>query len=77
MKIFKCTEQDERNVMDNGYPLVDRFLLPETYTLAAKGEKRASFDWMVPANAEGGEYYAAFFFQSARHCDYNVKEVSP
>ena len=77
VKIFKRTEQDAQNVRDNGYPLVDQFLLPETYTLAAKGEKQASFDWMVPVNAEGGEYYAAFFFQSARHCDYNVKEVSP
>jgi hypothetical protein len=74
VKIFKRTEQDAQNVRDNGYPLVDQFLLPETYTLSAKGEKQASFDWMVPANAEGGEYYAAFFFQSARH--YNLLGLS-
>jgi len=74
VKIFRRTEQNEKNVQDNGYPLVDQFLLPETYTLPANGEKSTSFDWVVPENAQGGEYYAAFFFQSARH--YNLLGLS-
>jgi hypothetical protein len=74
VKIFKRVGQSEQNVADNGYPVVDQFMLPESYTLPAKGEKQAEFHWMVPVNAEGGEYYAAFFFQSARH--YNLQGLS-
>ncbi len=74
VKIFKRVGQSEQNVDDNGYPVVDQFLLPESYTLPAKGEKQAEFHWMVPVNAEGGEYYAAFFFQSAKH--YNLQGLS-
>lgn len=74
VKIFKRVEQNEQDTKDNGYPLIDQFLLPGTFTLPAKGEKQASFDWTVPGNAEGGAYYAAFFFQSARH--YNLLGLS-
>ncbi len=74
VKIFKRTGQSDQNMLENGYPLVDQFLLPENFTVPAKGEKPASFHWTVPANAEGGEYYAAFFFQSARH--YNLLGLS-
>ncbi|MDQ5976362.1 MAG: hypothetical protein QG664_275 [Patescibacteria group bacterium] len=74
VKIFRKSEENKDLVLDNGYPLVDQFLLPDTYTLPAKGEKPAAFDWTVPMNAAGGEYYAAFFFQSARH--YNLLGLS-
>ncbi len=74
VKIFRKSEENKDLVFDNGYPLVDQFLLPDTYTLPAKGEKPAAFDWVVPMNAAGGEYYAAFFFQSARH--YNLLGLS-
>lgn len=74
VKIFKRVGQNEQNMNDNGYPVVDQFALPESYTLPAKGEKQAGFHWMVPVNAEGGEYYAAFFFQSAKH--YNLQGLS-
>ncbi len=55
VKIFKRTGQSDQNMLENGYPLVDQFLLPENFTVPAKGEKPASFHWTVPANAEGGE----------------------
>lgn len=74
VKIFRKSEENKDLVLDNGYPLVDQFLLPDTYTLPAKGEKPAAFDWAVPMNAAGGEYYAAFFFQSAHH--YNLLGLS-
>ncbi len=66
VKIFRKTSEDPALIRKNGYPLVDQFALPDTYYLAAQGEKMISFDWNVPANAEGGEYFAAFFFQSAK-----------
>ena len=66
VKIFRRTSEDSALIRKNGYPLVDQFALPDTYYLAAQGEKMISFDWNVPANAEGGEYFAAFFFQSAK-----------
>lgn len=66
VKIFRKTSEDTALIQKNGYPLVDQFALPDTYYLAAQGEKMISFDWNVPANAEAGDYFAAFFFQSAK-----------
>ena len=69
VKIFKRVKQDSSLTMNNGYPLVSQFLLPEAYTLAASSEQDTSIVWTVPDNAASGEYFAAFFFQSARRYD--------
>lgn len=76
VKIFRREGDMETNagIRQNGYPLIDQFALPETFTLPAKGEKPVSFEWNVPSNAKSGEYFAAFFFQSAKR--YNLLGLS-
>ncbi|MBP6975630.1 MAG: hypothetical protein KBB51_02245, partial [Candidatus Moranbacteria bacterium] len=74
VKIFRRDEINGASAHQNGYPLVDQFSLPETYNLPAKGAQSTSFSWKVPMNAEGGEYFAAFFFQSAYR--YNLLGLS-
>ncbi len=74
VKIFRTSNEDDALIAKDGYTLVDQFSLPEIFNIAANGEKPAAFDWHVPANAEGGEYYAAFFFQSAKR--YNLLGLS-
>jgi hypothetical protein len=74
VKIFRRDEISDDLAHQNGYPLVDQFSLPDTYDLGSNGEKPISFSWKVPVNAKGGEYYAAFFFQSAYR--YNLLGLS-
>ena len=74
VKIFKLTDQADEVVKKDGYPLVDQFALPEQFNLSANSETDAGFDWQVPANAEDGEYFATFYFQSAKR--YNLLGLS-
>jgi hypothetical protein len=55
---------------DDGYPVVDQFVIAKDITLKAKGSQDASFSWEVPNNAKGGEYYAAYFYTTSDR--YNV-----
>lgn len=64
-KIFKKDQQSEALTKQNGYPLVDFFLVKEGIVLQANGEQDITFDWNVPSTAGGGEYEATFFFTSA------------
>jgi len=74
VKIFHVIDEDESLTHRDGYPIVDQFFLPQSFNISAHGDHAASFDWLVPVNASGGEYYAAFFFQSAKR--YNLLGLS-
>ncbi len=74
VKIFRKSEANEDLAFQNGYPLVDQFALPDVYNLPANGSQETSFNWLVPQNAEGGEYVAAFYFQTAKR--YNLLGLS-
>lgn len=72
VKIFK---QDEATLAaGNANPVVDQFVIAKNITLPANGTKDTSFEWLVPANAEGGEYYAAYFFSTSDR--YNLMGLS-
>lgn len=58
----------------NGNPVVDQFVVSENINLGAKGESPVAFDWKVPANARGGEYYAGYFFTTSGR--YNLMGLS-
>ncbi len=72
VKIFKV-KNGEFN-QENGSALVDQFPLEEIFVIPAQGSKKTTFSWDVPENAEGGEYTAAFFFQTAKR--YNLLGLS-
>ncbi len=74
VKIFRVVKEDEEMTAKDGYPLVDQFFLPDTFVIPTKGERLVSFSWDVPMNALDGEYFAAFFFQSAKR--YNLLGLS-
>ncbi len=58
----------------DGNPVVDQFFVKDTFNFAAQGEKKVSFSWHVPENAQGGEYYAATFFTTENR--YNLSGLS-
>ena len=72
VKIFK---QDEESLSQgDGNQVVDQFVIKDNITLPAKGSLPMSYEWKVPANAENGEYYAAYFFTTANR--YNLMGLS-
>jgi hypothetical protein len=71
-KIFRRSEVTFKE--GNGNELVDQIVIAENLNLAAKGQKDASFEWKVPVNARGGEYYAAYFFVTSGR--YNLLGLS-
>ena len=73
-KIFLKQSQDEALTHQNGYALVDQFVVESDLSLPAKGEQNLSFTWMVPTAAEAGEYQIAFYFNSAGR--YNLLGLS-
>lgn len=72
IKIFR--KDQEVFSQANGHRVVDQFALPTKFTLPAQGEKDVAFNWTVPANAPGGEYYAATFFATENR--YNLLGLS-
>ena len=72
VKIFHKDETTFR--AGDGNPVVDQFFVKDTFNLAAQGEKKISFSWHVPENAQGGEYYAATFFTTENR--YNLSGLS-
>lgn len=73
-KIFLKKAQDEALTHQNGYSLVDQFVVESDLSLPAKGERDISFSWMVPNAAEAGDYQIAFYFNSAER--YNLLGLS-
>ena len=58
----------------DGNPVVDQFVIAENITLPANGQKDMTYTWKIPMNAEGGEYYAAYFFTTSDR--YNLMGLS-
>ncbi len=73
-KIFLKKSQDEALTHQNGYSLVDQFVVKSDLSLPAKGEQEISFTWAVPNAAEAGDYQIAFYFNSAER--YNLLGLS-
>lgn len=73
-KIFLKQPQDESLTHQNGYALVDQFVVKSDLSLPAKGEEALSFTWTVPNAAPAGEYQIAFYFNSAER--YNLLGLS-
>lgn len=73
VKIFRQTQVNDEQAVQNGYPLVDQFIAANDIVVPAKGTSTAAFSWAVPANLPGGEYYAAFYFST--HNRYNLAGI--
>lgn len=71
-KVFK--REESTFTQDDGNPVVDQFVIADGIALSGNGEKEMSFDWQVPNNAEGGEYYVAYFFTTSDR--YNLAGLS-
>ena len=65
-KVFYKNQKDESSAHQNGFQLVDQFLVSDGIVLNAKQEKPIEFDWKVPAYTESGDYQVAMFFTSAK-----------
>jgi hypothetical protein len=72
VKIFK--RNTATFAKGDGNDVVDQFVIKDGITLQAKGKTHVSYNWRVPLNAEGGEYYAAYFFTTAKR--YNLMGLS-
>ena len=72
VKIFKRNEATF--AAGDGNPIVDQFIIKDGITLRANGEEATTFTWQVPRNAEAGDYYAAYFFTTAKR--YNLMGLS-
>ena len=73
-KIFLKKNQDDALTHQNGYALVDQFVVKDDLSLKAKGEQELSFTWKVPNAAEAGDYQIAFYYNSAKR--YNLLGLS-
>lgn len=73
-KIFLKKQQDDALTHQNGYALVDQFVVKDDIVLRAQGEQEVSFTWQVPNTAEAGDYQIAFYFNSAKR--YNLLGLS-
>ncbi|MEK7462247.1 MAG: hypothetical protein AAB618_01625 [Patescibacteria group bacterium] len=72
VKIFRRNEATFR--AGDGNEVVDQFVIKEGITLPTQGTLPIAYEWKVPQNAEGGEYYAAYFFTTAKR--YNLMGLS-
>lgn len=63
VKMFRMAT--DGSVPNNGYDIVDQFVVAENITLAAEENKPFSFVWNVPAYLTSGDYQAAFYYTSA------------
>jgi hypothetical protein len=72
VKIFK---QDETTfAAGDGNLVVDQFVINNDIAIPANGQVPLSFNWQVPNQIEGGEYYAAYFFATNER--YNLMGLS-
>lgn len=58
----------------DGNPVVDQFVVKDGLMIPANGSLPLSYEWKVPLNAKGGEYYAAYFFATEHR--YNLLGLS-
>jgi hypothetical protein len=72
VKIFR--RSDTTFTAGDGNEVVDQFVIEDGITLPGNGKTSIDYDWQVPVNAEGGEYYAAYFFTTAKR--YNLMGLS-
>jgi hypothetical protein len=72
VKIFKRSEGVF--AVGDGNPVIDQFIVKEGITVAAGGKVPVTYEWKVPVNAEGGDYYAAYFFTTSKR--YNLMGLS-
>ncbi len=72
VKIFKRDESTFS--LGDGNSVVDQFVIKNDIVIPANGSVPLSFDWQVPNQAEGGEYYAAYFFATNER--YNLMGLS-
>ena len=63
VKIFK--RNDDSFLTGFGNNVVDQFMIEDNVLVTANGSTNTSFTWRVPQGAEGGEYYAAYFFSTS------------
>lgn len=72
VKIFRIP--DDGTLPDNGFDIVDQFVVEDQISLAANEEKPFSFVWDVPAYLPTGDYQAAFYYTSAHK--FNVQGLT-
>ena len=72
VKIFHRNEKTFAE--GDGNEVVDQFVVKDNITLPPNGTLPVQYEWKVPVNAEGGEYYAAYFFTTAHR--YNLMGLS-
>ena len=72
VKIFHRNENTFKE--GDGNEVVDQFVVKDKITLPPQGSLPVQYEWKVPINAEGGEYYAAYFFTTANR--YNLMGLS-
>lgn len=72
VKIFR--RNDTTFSAGDGNEVVDQFVIKEGITMPAQSSVPVKYEWRVPQNAEGGEYYAAYFFTTAKR--YNLMGLS-
>ncbi len=72
VKIFH--RNDKTFAEGDGNDVVDQFIIKEGMTIPTQGSAPVQYEWKVPVNAEGGEYYAAYFFTTAHR--YNLMGLS-
>lgn len=72
VKIFKRNEATFKE--GDGNSVVDQFVVKDNIMLPANGTLPLSYEWKIPANAEGGDYYAAYFFTTSNR--YNLMGLS-
>jgi len=62
-KVFKRNEVAAQ--LGRGDTLITQAVVKEGVDIPARGSAQATYEWLVPANAEGGSYYAVFYATAA------------
>lgn len=73
-KIFYKDQKDISLTLQNGYQLVDQFIVLDDVTLKTKEDKPISFEWKVPQYAQNGNYEIMMYFTSSHR--YNLLGLS-
>lgn len=70
VKIFRKNITDEAFAMQNGYPVVDQFIVLDNVSVAAMAKNEISFDWTVPNYLESGDYELVTYFMSDKRFNF-------
>lgn len=74
VKIFFKDQKETSLILQNGYQLVDQFIVSDGVTLKEKENRPISFEWNVPQYAQNGNYEVAMYFTSSHR--YNLLGLS-